>query len=175
MTSEQVVLVDENDKEIGTEEKMAAHQNGGKRHRAFSILIFNDKNELMLQQRAFSKYHAGGLWTNTCCSHPRPGESTVAAAHRRLIEEMGFDTELKEIFSFKYQVKLDHNLTENEYDHFFIGKYNLEPKINKEEAEAWKWITEENLNRDIKANLLKYTFWFKEIWKEFEKRTLENN
>jgi isopentenyl-diphosphate delta-isomerase len=126
----------------------------------------------MLQQRAFSKYHAGGLWTNTCCSHPRPGELTEAAAHRRLVEEMGFETELKEIFAFKYQVKLDHDLSENEYDHIFIGKYNSEPKINREEVEAWKWTSKEDLSKDIKENPANYTFWFKEIWKEFSKQKL---
>ncbi len=167
--TENVILVDDNDNQIGVEEKIAAHQNGGKRHRAFSILIFNDKNELMLQQRALSKYHCGGLWTNTCCSHPRPGEETEAAAHRRLQEEMGFDCELREKFSFNYTAPLDHDLTENEHDHVFVGNYNLEPKINKEEAESWKWISMIELNKDVLENPDKYTFWFKVILAEFNK------
>jgi len=166
---ETVILVDDFDKEIGTEEKIKAHQNGGKRHRAFSVLIFNDNDELMLQQRAISKYHCGGLWTNTCCSHPKPEEKTEEAAHRRLLEEMGFDCKLQEKFCFKYSAPLDHDLTENEYDHVFVGYYNLEPKINREEAESWKWIAKQDLNKDIELNPEKYTPWFKIIWKEFNK------
>jgi isopentenyl-diphosphate delta-isomerase len=168
--NEFVILVDDQDKEIGIEEKIAAHQNGGKRHRAFSILIFNNKGELMLQQRAFKKYHCGGLWTNTCCSHPRPGEEILSAAHRRLQEEMGFDCELKEIFEFNYTAPLDHDLTENEHDHVFVGYYDLEPNINPLEAESWKWISIADLNEDIKNNPQNYTFWFKVILKEFNNR-----
>ncbi|MEI8067540.1 MAG: isopentenyl-diphosphate Delta-isomerase [Candidatus Shapirobacteria bacterium] len=167
--NENVILVNDSDQEIGVEEKIEAHRNGGKRHRAFSILIFNDKDELMLQQRAFSKYHCGGLWTNTCCSHPRPGEKTEDAAHRRLVEEMGFDVELMEKFSFNYIAPLDHDLTENEHDHVFVGYYNLEPKINPDEVESWKWISKADLNKDIESNPQNYTFWFKRIWSEFNK------
>jgi isopentenyl-diphosphate delta-isomerase len=164
-----VILVDKNDEIIGIEEKMEAHENGGKRHRAFSVLIFNKKNELMLQQRAIDKYHCGGLWTNTCCSHPRLNETTIKAAHRRLMEEMGFNTKLKEIFSFKYQVELDHGLSENEYDHVYVGKYNRIPKINPKEVKDWKWVSIEDLDQDIKDNRKSYTPWFRKIWKEFRK------
>lgn len=160
---EKVILVDKDDKELGTLEKMAAHRNGGTKHRAFSVLVFNNKNELMLQQRAFSKYHCGGLWTNTCCSHPRPNETTEAAAHRRLMEEMGFDCELKEVFSFNYEAKVNNELTENEYDHVFLGKFNEEPKINKDEAESWKWISITDLETEVRQNPEKFTVWFKVI------------
>ncbi|MDP4010000.1 MAG: isopentenyl-diphosphate Delta-isomerase [Candidatus Shapirobacteria bacterium] len=169
-----VILVDENDQQIGIEEKMKAHEGDGKRHRAFSILIFNEKGETMLQQRALSKYHSGGLWTNTCCSHPRPEENTLAAAHRRLGEEMGFDCKLKEVFEYKYQIKLDHGLSENEYLHVFIGKYDEDPIINRDEAEDWKWISWENLNEDVNKNPGSYTFWFKVTLKELNKRRGEN-
>lgn len=164
-----VILVDDQDNELGVEEKIAAHENGGKRHRAFSILIFNDKNELMLQQRALNKYHCGGLWTNTCCSHPRPGEKTEAAAHRRLQEEMGFNCNILEKFSFNYTAPLDHDLTENEHDHVFVGYYNQEPIINKDEVESWKWISMEDLYKDVSKNPNNYTFWFKVILEEFKK------
>lgn len=167
---ESVILVNESDQEVGIEEKIEAHRNGGKRHRAFSVLIFNDKKELMLQQRAINKYHCGGLWTNTCCSHPRLGEKTIDAAHRRLKEEMGFDCELREIFSFKYTATLDNKLTENEYDHVLIGYYQNEPYINTEEVESWKWIRIKDLNKDLTKNPENYSFWFKEIWKEIESR-----
>ena len=165
-----VILVDDLDKEIGVEEKITAHQNGGKKHRAFSVLIFNDKNELMLQQRALNKYHCGGLWTNTCCGHPRPGEETEAAACRRLKEEMGFDCIMEEKFSFNYTVPLDHDLTENECDHVFVGHYNQKPEINREEAKSWKWISVEELKKDLIKNPQNYTFWFKVILEEFNKQ-----
>lgn len=161
--TEQVILVDEQDKQLGTLEKMAAHLNGGTKHRAFSVLIFNNKNELMLQQRALSKYHCGGQWTNTCCSHPRPDETTEAAAYRRLMEEMGFDCELKETFAFNYETKVNNELTENEYDHVFMGKYNLEPRINKDEAESWKWISIKDLESEINQKPDLFTVWFKII------------
>ena len=157
---EHVILVDSNDSEIGIEEKMSAHLKG-KLHRAFSIFIFNDKGELMLQKRHSSKYHSGGLWTNTCCSHPRPGEPIQQAVHRRLKEEMGFDCELKEAFSFVYTAKLDHGLTEHEYNHVFVGKFNGSPKLNSHEAEDWKWIDPAELLNDIRNNPNKYASWFK--------------
>ena len=160
---EKVILVDENDKEVGSLEKMAAHLNGGRKHRAFSVLVFNNKHELMLQQRALSKYHCGGMWTNTCCSHPRLNEETEAAAHRRLMEEMGIDCELKEVFSFNYEAKVNNELTENEFDHVFIGNFNDEPKINKDEAEAWKWISIAELEKEVRQNPEKFTVWFKVI------------
>lgn len=155
-----VILVDQNDNPTGTAEKLEAHRNK-QLHRAFSIFIFNDKDELLLQQRATSKYHSGGLWTNTVCSHPMPGENTLDAAHRRLNEEMGFDTDLKEVFAFSYKKEFDNGLTENEYDHVIIGRYNKDPIPNPEEAESWKWVSEEEVKRDIENNPGKYTYWFK--------------
>jgi len=163
---EEVILVDENDNEVGVMEKMQAHIEA-KMHRAFSVFIFNSKKELMLHKRASHKYHSGGLWTNTCCSHPRPGENTVDAAHRRLLEEMGFDCEIKEIFHFTYCRKLDHGLTENELDHVFIGQYNDEPTLNPEEVEDWRWISLEELKGDIQTNPNHYTEWFKIIIEEY--------
>ena len=157
---ERVILVDEKDKEIGTEEKMKAHQNGGRLHRCFSIFIFNSKGQMLLQKRAKTKYHCGGLWTNTCCSHPRPGESLEEAVHRRLKEEMGFDCDLKEDFSFIYKANFGE-LTEWEFDHVFTGKFDGEPKINPEEVDDFKWINVRVLQEDIKENPTKYTPWFK--------------
>lgn len=155
---DKVILVEENDNQIGTEEKLKAHQDG-LLHRAFSIFIFNDKNELLLQQRALDKYHYGGLWTNTCCSHPRPNENTTEAAHRRLAEEMGFDCDISEVFDFKYKVAFENGLTENEFDHVFFGRYNNDPIINKKEANDFKWVDIKWLEKDLKNNPSVYTVW----------------
>jgi isopentenyl-diphosphate delta-isomerase len=157
------VLVDENDNEIGIEEKIKAHENGGKLHRAFSIFVFNSRGELLLQKRAETKYHAPGLWTNTCCSHPRPGESLEDAVHRRLKEEMGFDCELKRVFHVIYKADVGNGLTEWEFDHVFIGKFDGEPKPNPEEASDWKWVSLEEVERDVKEHPEKYTPWFRII------------
>ncbi len=158
---EQVILVDHDDKPIGLEEKMRAHQNGGKLHRAFSIFIFNRKGETMMQQRAKTKYHGGGLWSNTVCSHPRKGETAVQAAHRRLKEEMGFDCDMHEVFAFEYEAKMDKGLTEHEYDHVVFGAYEKEPKPNPEEVQAWKWVSLGDLKSDIAKNPDSYTPWLK--------------
>jgi isopentenyl-diphosphate delta-isomerase len=158
--SDLIVLVDENDNDIRMAEKLAAHLEA-KMHRAFSIFIFNSRGELMLQKRAKQKYHSGGLWTNTCCSHPRPNEPLEQAARRRLQEEMGFSCPLTEKFSFKYKVEFDNGLTENEYDHVFTGNYNQEPKINPAEAEDWKWMNLTDLKQDIKNNPDIYSHWIK--------------
>jgi isopentenyl-diphosphate delta-isomerase len=158
---EQVVLVDKNDNEIGIEEKIRAHENGGKLHRAFSIFIFNSKGEMLLQLRSVKKYHFGGLLTNTCCSHPRPGESLEHAIHRKLKQEFGFDTELKEKFSFTYQADFDNGLSEHEFDHVFIGTFDGEPKPNPEEIDDFKWIDMEELKKDVNENPEKYAPWFK--------------
>lgn len=158
---ERVVLVDEQDNEIGTEEKIRAHENGGKLHRAFSVFIFNSKGELMIQQRAGSKYHFGGLWTNTCCSHPRKGETTVEAGRRKLRQEMGFDTDLKEAFTFIYKAESDNGLTEHELDHVLIGTFDGEPKPNPEEADGWKWVDMDELRKDVQKNPEKYSPWFR--------------
>ncbi len=165
-----VILVDKNDNEIGTEEKMEAHKNKGKLHRAFSIFIFNSKGELLIQKRSEKKYHFGGLWTNTCCSHPRKLEKTEDAAHRRLKEEFGFDTDLKEITKFMYREEdKKTGLTEYEIDHVFIGTFDGEPKPNLEEIEDHKWISTKELERDIKENPENYTPWFKIIFDKVKK------
>jgi isopentenyl-diphosphate Delta-isomerase len=159
---EELILVDEQDNEIGTAEKILAHEKG-LLHRAFSIFIFNDNCELMLQKRAISKYHSGGLWTNTCCSHPRPRESLVDATSRRLMEEMGIKCMLSRRFSFIYKAKLDKGLTEYELDHVFFGIFNSEPKLNPKEAENWKFISLSNLLLDVENNPNKYTYWLCDV------------
>ena len=160
MNTEYVILVNQQDEQIGTQEKLQAHQLGNL-HRAFSIFIFNTKGEMLLQQRALSKYHTGGLWTNTCCSHPRPGEIVEDAAHRRLQEEMGFDCKLEKAFSFIYQIKFDKDgLYEHEYDHVFIGTYDDQPQINPEEVHAFRWISMDDLAQEIKDHPQQFTYWF---------------
>jgi len=161
---EHVILVDKEDKPLGLMEKMEAHEKG-LLHRAFSVFIFNEKNELLLQRRALSKYHSGGLWTNTCCSHPRENESVEQAAMRRLNEEMGFDCEVKNIFSFVYKAVLDNELTEHELDHVLVGKYELTPVPNPEEVCDWKYINLKELEEDMEMNPDNYTIWFQLIFK----------
>ncbi|MEQ6120921.1 isopentenyl-diphosphate Delta-isomerase [Reichenbachiella sp. MALMAid0571] len=159
---EKVILVNNKDVETGSMEKLEAHKSG-LLHRAISVFIFNDQNELLLQKRALNKYHSAGLWTNTCCSHPRAGEDTKAAASRRLQEEMGLNTDLKWCFSFHYKAELENGLTENELDHVFIGKHNEAPIPNAEEVSEWKYINLDVLKSDINSNPEDYTFWFKLI------------
>ena len=160
MSKENVILVDEKDNQVGLMPKLEAHQKG-LLHRAFSVFVFNSDYELLLQKRASSKYHSGGLWTNTCCSHPRDGEDTIDAANRRLYEEMGIKTSLRKVFDFIYKAELDNNLTENEFDHVFYGVYNNDPVINIEEADDFKWIDMETLRNDIDNNPDQFTVWFK--------------
>ena len=156
---ERVILVDEKDNEIGTEEKLKAHELG-KLHRAFSVFVFNSEGKLLLQKRALTKYHSAGLLTNTCCSHPRIGESLDQSVHRRLKEEMGFDCDLKEICSFIYKGKLDHDLCEHEIDHVFVGNFNGIPVPNPEEVDSWEWADIRVLKEDVKQCPEKYTYWF---------------
>ena len=162
---EKVILVDKNDNEVGTMEKQEAHVKG-LLHRAFSVFIFNDKNELLLQRRAVNKYHSGGLWTNTCCSHPRQNEKTKDAAKRRLLEEMGMRSTLKKQFDFIYKAKLDNNLYEHEFDHVFFGFTNDLPIINTEEVEEYTYKTLEDIGNEMKAIPDKYTEWFKICFRE---------
>lgn len=162
-----VILVDENNNEIGICEKLKAHREA-LLHRAFSIFVFNSKGELLLQQRAKEKYHCGSLWTNTVCSHPKPNEDLKLAVHRRLVEEMGFDCKLKEVFGFIYKAEFDNGLTEYEYDFVFIGKYNEEPFPNKDEVMNYKWISLDELKEDVKKNPNKYTPWIKLILEKEE-------
>ncbi|WP_411895448.1 isopentenyl-diphosphate Delta-isomerase [Winogradskyella sp. A2] len=166
MEEEKVILVDENDNQIGLMAKMEAHEKAIL-HRAFSVFIFNNNNELMLQQRALHKYHSPGLWTNTCCSHQRDGETNIEAGKRRLREEMGFVTEIKETTSFVYKAPFDNGLTEHEYDHVMIGYYNDEPVINEDEVADWKWMPLEAVKADIALNSDEYTEWFKIIFEKF--------
>ncbi len=165
--AEEVILVDAQDNELGLMEKMEAHRKG-LLHRAFSVFVLNDNGDLMLQQRAASKYHSGTLWTNTCCSHPRKGETAEEAAHRRLMEEMGFDCEVEKVLEFTYRAELDKGMIEHEYDHLFVGHYSGEPKLNPEEVMDWKWMSIDDLSADIKVNPKHYTEWFKIIWQQFE-------
>jgi len=163
---DQVILVNEQDEPIGTMEKIEAHEKA-LLHRAFSVFIFNDAGELMLQQRAADKYHSPLLWTNTCCSHQKEGESNIQAGKRRLQEEMGFSTELKDVCSFIYKAPFDNGLTEHEFDHVLTGTYNNEPNLNPEEAEAYKWISLEEVKSDIEKNPAVYTAWFVIIFEKF--------
>jgi isopentenyl-diphosphate delta-isomerase len=166
MVEEQVILVNEHDEQIGLMPKMEAHQKAVL-HRAFSVFVFNTKNELMLQQRAAHKYHSPLLWTNTCCSHQRDGESNIEAGTRRLKEEMGFTTDLKETTSFIYKAPFDNGLTEHELDHIMLGYYENEPIINKQEVEDWKWMPLEDVKHDINVHPEQYTAWFKIIFEKF--------
>ncbi|MBA9074537.1 isopentenyl-diphosphate delta-isomerase [Flavobacterium gossypii] len=166
MTEEKVILVNEQDEPIGLMPKLEAHEKA-QLHRAFSIFILNSKNEVMLQQRASQKYHSPLLWTNTCCSHQREGETNIQAGNRRLFEEMGFSTELKELFHFIYKAPFDNGLTEHELDHVMIGYFDGEPEINPEEVESWKWMDIDAIKEDMQQHPDSYTVWFKIIFDEF--------
>ena len=163
---EQVILVNEKDEPIGLMGKMEAHQKG-LLHRAFSVFVFNSKQEVLLQQRAACKYHSPNLWTNTCCSHPRAGETNQQAGERRLQEEMGLQVPLQEVFSFIYKAPFDNGLTEHEYDHVLIGYSDAQPQINPEEVASWKWLSLEAIKEDILQAPERYTAWFKIIFEEF--------
>lgn len=162
-----VVLVDEKDQEKGLMEKQQAHVEGVL-HRAFSVFIFNNDHQLMLQQRALSKYHSPGLWTNTCCSHPREGELPEAAAHRRLMEEMGFDCPVEKAFDFVYKADVGGGLIEHEFDHVFIGKFDNEPVINRGEVHSWEFRTMDEIREDMKNHPERYTVWFKIAFDEVD-------
>ena len=163
---EHVILVDEQDNAIGLMPKLEAHQKAVL-HRAFSVFVLNDKGEVMLQQRAAHKYHSPTLWTNTCCSHQRAGETTIAAGKRRLQEEMGFTTELTDVLTFIYKAPFDNGLTEHEYDHVLVGYSDAQPQINPEEVASWKWLSLEAIKEDILQAPERYTAWFKIIFEEF--------
>ena len=159
MQEEQVILVDEKDKPVGVAEKLEAHRKG-LLHRAFSVFIFNSKGEMLLQQRALHKYHSGGLWTNACCSHPNPGEETLAAAQRRLKEEMGFEVPVEKVFDFIYKTKLDNGLTENEFDHVFTGEYDDAVDFNKNEVMDFCYKDVEGIRNSLQTHPEKYSAWF---------------
>lgn len=166
MLEELVILVDENDTQIGLMPKLEAHEKAVL-HRAFSVFVLNSKKEVMLQQRAAHKYHSPLLWTNTCCSHQRDGESNIEAGTRRLREEMGFETPLSEVFHFIYKAPFDNGLTEHELDHVLIGYFNDAPQINPDEVADWKWMSIEAIKADMQAHPEIYTAWFKIIFDEF--------
>ena len=154
-----VILVNENDEVTGTAEKMEAHRKG-LLHRAFSIFVFNNKGEMLMQQRALEKYHSGGLWTNACCSHPRPGEKTDEAARRRLKEELGFETPLTKIFQFTYHASFDNGLAEHEVDHVFFGRYTGEINFNTNEVQEVCFRSLEEIESSLQTHPWKFTAWF---------------
>jgi len=157
---DEVILVDSDDNFLGTMEKMEAHKSGSL-HRAFSIYLVNDKGEFLLQKRADNKYHSAGLWTNACCSHPRPDESTLRAAIRRLSEEMGISASLTHLYHFTYNIKFNNGLTEHELDHVYLGTFNESANPNPEEVSDWKYMSTDEIIKDVKANPDNYTEWFK--------------
>ncbi|MEP6711309.1 MAG: isopentenyl-diphosphate Delta-isomerase [Ferruginibacter sp.] len=163
----QVILVNESDTAVGKMDKMEAHEKG-LLHRAFSIFIFNAKGDMLLQQRALSKYHSAGLWTNACCSHPHPGETTTEAAHRRLTEELGFDTDVKEAFSFVYKTTFENGLTEYEFDHVFIGRYSSIINADEREVKDYCYMSMTDINTSLKTHPGKYTSWFKIAFPKLE-------
>jgi isopentenyl-diphosphate delta-isomerase len=160
---ERVVLVDANDAEVGTLEKQRAHLEG-RLHRAFSVFVMNSRGEMLLQRRAAGKYHSGGLWTNTCCSHPRPGEAVDDAARRRLREEMGIDVELVPLFEFTYRAEVGPGLVEHEYDHVFAGHYDGEPAPSVDEVDGWGWVPVADLARRVRDDPEAFTPWFRVVF-----------
>ena len=161
-----VILVDENDFEIGKMPKMEAHEKACL-HRAFSVFIFNSKGELLLQKRADDKYHSGGLWANACCSHPAPGQKTAEAARERLIMEMGIDIESTYVLTFTYKSPYENGLTEHEIDHVFISQTDDKPHINLEEVSEYKYISLDDLKKDIELHPESYTTWFRIISRDY--------
>lgn len=167
MDKEFVILVDEADNELGLMEKMEAHEKAVL-HRAFSIFIFNSKNQMLLQQRALSKYHSPGLWTNTCCSHPRQEETLKQATSRRLMEEMGMKCNITKAFDFVYKADVGQGLTEHEFDHVFVGYSDELPDINRDEVESWKYMSLEVVKNDISKQPELYTVWFRIAFEQLE-------
>lgn len=166
----QVILVDDADNEIGVMDKLAAHREG-RLHRAVSVFVFDTEGQLLLQKRAASKYHSGGLWSNTCCGHPLPGEGTTAAAHRRLKEEMGFDCELRPVYRFTYRVEFPDGMVEHEFDHVFVGRFSGVPRPDPSEAESWQWMDVSLVKGEMEMTPEKYTYWFRYCLAEVIKRT----
>ena len=159
---ERVILVDQWDNEVGSMDKMEAHRKGVL-HRAFSVVLFNSNGEILLQKRSAFKYHSAGLWTNTCCSHPKPTETTELAVKRRLKEEMGIEVEPEYAYKFLYRVELPNNLVEHELDHVYVGQFSGDPKINNYEAETWKYANITSVRNDVLQNPEAYTYWFRLI------------
>lgn len=171
---EEVLLVNERDEVLGAMEKLRAHQEG-RLHRAFSVIVFNDRHQMLIHQRADAKYHCGGLWTNACCSHPRLNETLAEAVQRRLMEEMGFTCDVQHVDEFIYRAELGNGLIEHEYDHVFVGTFNGSPKPSPEEVKDWKYIDLAELRDDMKKNPSSYTFWFREIMETRIKHILPIN
>lgn len=169
---EMLILVDAEDNSVGSQTKTLVHQQG-LLHRAFSIFIFNSQGRLLLQQRAYGKYHSAGLWTNTCCGHPRWGEATQAAAQRRLQEEMGFCTELLQVSSFTYRAEVPGDLIEHEFDHIYVGLFDGEPQEDPEEAHSWLWVDIRQLAQEIKIDPGKFTVWFRTIMNNIDAAEIE--
>lgn len=168
---DRVILVDEADAAVGTAEKLAAHRTG-RLHRAFSVLVLNARGELLLQRRSRLKYHSGGLWSNTCCSHPRPGEDTIRGAHRRLREEMGFDCALAAACSFVYRADVGNGLVEHEYDHLLLGRWDGRPAPDPAEVEAWRWAAPDRVRREVASRPERFTYWFRLALRELDARGL---
>jgi isopentenyl-diphosphate delta-isomerase len=164
----QVVLVNEQDAEIGIAGKMEAHEKG-LLHRAFSVFIFNSKGEMLLQQRALQKYHSGGLWTNACCSHPEPGEHTETTVHNRLLEEMGFSVPVNKCFEFIYKADFENGLTEYEFDHVFTGEYDGPVKPNPDEVMSFRFMTYNEIKNSLSKDTSSYTAWFQLAFPQIEK------
>ena len=169
---EEVILVDERDRVLGSSGKLRAHLTGAL-HRAFSVFVFDERGRLLLQKRAAGKYHSAGLWSNTACGHPRPGEATEAAARRRLREEMGLDCDLRAAFEFVYRAELDGALVEHEYDHVFVGTHDAEPAPDPSEVEAWRWVSMRELREGLRSEPQSYSYWLKvavegEHWRKLE-------
>ena len=160
---EQVILVNSDDEQIGLMEKIEAHKKG-LLHRAFSVFIFNDNDDILIHQRADNKYHSGGLWTNACCSHPREGERIEDAGSRRLQEEMGFTCAVEKQFSFIYEANLDNEMTEYEFDHVLFGRFNAQPNPNPMEVQNWKYVSINELETDLELHPENYTIWFKLVF-----------
>ena len=174
MQVEYVILVNSNDQPLGAMEKMEAHEKGAL-HRAFSVFVFNTEGEMLLQRRADEKYHSPGLWTNTACSHPRTGEKTADAAHRRLNEEMGFDCDIEEVFHFIYKQNVGDGLIEHEFDHVFMGTSNSKPQPDPEEVSDWKYVNMDWLLKDVEDHPENYTVWFIIALAELKKHLNKNN
>lgn len=160
MTAEELILVDADDREVGVGEKLQTHREGAL-HRAFSVFVFDRRGRLLMQKRAAAKYHSAGLWSNTACGHPRPGEATRDAARRRLREEMGFDCELREAFEFVYRAEVGDRLVEHEYDHVFAGTHDRDPAPDHAEVEDWRWVEMGELRRELREAPERYSFWLK--------------
>lgn len=173
MTKELVVLVNEKDQQTGLMEKMEAHQKA-LLHRAFSIFIFNSRGQMLLQQRAWSKYHSPGLWTNTCCSHPRQNETLEQATQRRLMEEMGLQCAMQKAFDFIYKADVGQDLTEHEFDHVFVGTTDLLPQINPDEVASWKYMDMEELASHMQQHPEQYTVWFRIAFAQLQEYLLNN-